>query len=358
MRGRYHGLWVSLAVHAVLLLLLGLVTWTVAVVRPEPTPAISLKLEPVIEASAGTASNRNAAVVPTAPPPPRSTLPPLPVPPPLDPVPLPRADPSLDELTALLNPAVTPGPAATGRGRGRTPGGGVDPDGFTKAFSDRLASDGATGIDLVLVLDATQSMQPYFAAALRRWEALTRRLNVVLRRFAPEQRFPLRIGIVVFKGYNDDLGRDASDTFPLTPDVGAARLYLTQIKPDGRGSLSVEPVHEGLYAALSVREMDWDPRRRAVVLLLTDSNLMRDQRNGVARVVADFREKVNGSIHVIDTGGGDGRTRTSLRNDLATLAAQGGGTAVLLDDADRLWPQLLQTLFPEASAGDLERLQR
>src|SRR5690606_28510031 len=116
---------------------------------------------------------------------------------------------------------------------------------------------GRRGLDVVLVIDATQSMEPYAAQARDRLHDVMAVLSGILRDAGARNNPRLiRFGVVAFKDFGDDFGLDATQSLPLTSDIDAVRAFIEEL-PVGGGGERDEPTHRALEAAIDARRMGW-----------------------------------------------------------------------------------------------------
>jgi Mg-chelatase subunit ChlD len=252
------------------------------------------------------------------------------------------------DASGLLTAAALGGMKGTGGGGGGTPGGGFGPgilEGTSPGFGRHIGELRGVGLDLVLVLDATDSMTPFIEQAKVRLQSV---LSVVTG-LVPNAR----VGIVAYKDYGDDYGPDATKSIPLTTDHQAIRKFLDEITAGGGGDIP-EPIHEAIGAATSAKRMGWNPRRKHVNILVGDSPNHASGRKTLYTLAAAFTHD-GGVINVIDTGGTGAPSvvRTALQPDLQRLAKDGGGEAFLLKDVDAFWRHLITSVFGQRYEQDI-----
>ena len=348
---------ISAFLHVLALAMLGMVTWLVA--RPqEPDRILTLGAagagagsgQPAGDA-AGTDSARSesADVTPSDPAagPPAATN-------------VDALERALSELDALeVAPLNRPGAgdpadglmqslmrAADGERAGR--GAGAAPGGGNGGFDGYLRGLRGKGLDVVLVLDATDSMTPYIEQAKKR----LRKIIQVVKELVPDTRF----GAVAYKDYGDDYGVEAVIHTKLTPETKAVGEFINGIVAGG-GADFPEPIHEALKVATSIKAMGWRKPRKWVVILVGDSSVHsggRQEALDLAKVFSGSFRK--GTINVIDVGGTgrQGAKRESLQPDLARIAKAGGGSAFLLRDADKFWRHLIISVFDKRFDRDVD----
>jgi Mg-chelatase subunit ChlD len=253
-------------------------------------------------------------------------------------------------LAGIRDPAGILTAAALGDFRG-TPGGTAAApgagllDGTSPGFGKFIGDLRGTGLDVVLVLDATDSMSPYIEQAKLRLHAI---LNVIIG-LVPNAR----VGMVAYKDYGDEYGPEAVKVMPISSDFQAVRKFIDEIVAGGGGDIP-EPIHEALAAATNSRRMAWNPRRKRIIILVGDSPVHTSGRRAAYSLAAAFSHD-GGVINVIDTGGTGAPTvaRTTLQADLQRIAKDGGGEAFLLRDADAFWRHLIVSVFGQRYEQDI-----
>lgn len=243
-------------------------------------------------------------------------------------------------VQAVLVPRSKLPEAASGRSFGDLLGG------TSSGFGKYIGQLRGSGLDVVFVLDATNSMSPYITQAKRRLHEI---VNVVTG-LVPKARF----GVVAYKDYGDDYGPEAVKSCKLADNVASVRKFIDQITAGGGGDIP-EPIHEALKVAIDKRAMGWRPGRKSVIILVGDSPVHAMGRKRAFELAAKFAEDSKGTINVIDVGGtGDPDTiRNAVQPDLAEIAAKGSGSAFLLTDADVFWRYLIVSVFGERYKNDV-----
>lgn len=344
---------ISIAVHAILLVAFAFITWIV--LRPSP-PDLAFNLAPPTAgigptgtpgggsprpAAGRQSSARQSTPIPAAP----SSVLDKPLEMLLPKAPSVDAPASGDPGRALLQSLVSEtSQAETGGGRGR---GGVG-KGTGEGFGDYLTGLGARGLDVVLVLDATDSMEPFIDGARERLHAI---MDLVTE-LVPGTRF----GMVAYKDYGDEYGLQAVRTFPLTDDALGVRQFMNQIVAGGGGDVP-EPIHEALQAATDRKLMGWGTRRKQVIILVGDSPIHTTGRQAAYDLAAEFARR-GGTLNVIDVGGADHARvqRDMVQADLQIIAQKGKGSAFLLQDAASFWRYLVTSVFDQRYKADVETI--
>ncbi|BBG03165.1 MULTISPECIES: putative cobaltochelatase [Pseudonocardia] len=193
----------------------------------------------------------------------------------------------------------------------------------------RAEREGREGNLVLFVVDASGSM-----AARKRMTAVSGAVLGLLRD-AYQRRD--KVGLVTFRA------RTAELTLPPTSSVPTAQQRLATLRTGGR-----TPLAEGLLRARSVlaAERRRDPRRRPLVVLLTDGRATVPARPG-GDPVADARRAAallaDDGVHTVVVDCESGHVRLGLA---APLAASAGGELVTLDE------------LTAESVGDLVRSAR
>jgi Ca-activated chloride channel family protein len=196
-----------------------------------------------------------------------------------------------------------------------------------------------TGIDLVVALDASNSMLARDVKPSR-IERAKLEVTALLDRLNGD-----RVGLVVFAG-------DAFIQCPLTTDYAAARLFLRAVEPVSMATQGTA-IADALYEAREVLEGGGRGEAGKAVLLITDGEDQRGDAIAAASALADagiriFAVPVGGAdgepIPVLDREGNltgykkDKEGRTVLtRTDVAglrDLTARGNGLLLTASGAD------------------------
>ncbi|MHC4812849.1 MAG: vWA domain-containing protein [Planctomycetota bacterium] len=133
--------------------------------------------------------------------------------------------------------------------------------GTVVGVADRAFDLYSAGLELVICIDSTGSMQPTIDAVA---DALGQMVDI-LDGISPK----FRLGVVHYKD-RDDFGRiGAKVIVPLAKNVGAARKRLVRLRAVGGGDLP-EAVDGGLELALGPK-MKWNIEANKVVILIGDA---------------------------------------------------------------------------------------
>ena len=139
------------------------------------------------------------------------------------------------------------------------------------------------GLDIVLVIDGTKSMDFVMADVKARMTQLAIRVR---------QLVPIaRVGVVVFGGKGEPLQIQS-----LTLSTAKLQAFLSSIQARGGGEWE-ENTLGAVQAA--VTKMDWKPYARKVIVLIGDSPPEKDDFAPLAALIRDFRSK-NGTLSGVD----------------------------------------------------------
>jgi len=160
------------------------------------------------------------------------------------------------------------------------PGPGGDGGGSFGWFVDELRHK---GLDIVLVIDGTKSMDFVMADVKARMTQLALRVR---------QLVPIaRVGVVVFGGKGEQL-----DMQPLTLSTARLQSFLGSIQAKGGGEWQ-ENTLGAVQAA--VTRMDWKPYARKVIVLIGDSPPEQEDFAPLLALIRDFRRN-NGTLSAVD----------------------------------------------------------
>jgi len=137
-------------------------------------------------------------------------------------------------------------------------------------------------VDIVVCLDVTGSMKPYFDAIRLRLIPMLKNLSSGFKSF--------RIGIVFYKDYFDEF---MNKVFPFTTDFEALQKSISEVKVSGGGDIP-EAVYEALYAGAT--KLDWKAEKR-IMVLIGDAPPHPRPRGVVTKQMVD-RETANRNIEM------------------------------------------------------------
>jgi Mg-chelatase subunit ChlD len=251
-----------------------------------------------------------------------------------------------DPAFALLAELAPDASATTAVGQGQS----AWLEGTSPGFQQMVGGMRGKGLDIVFVLDATNSMEPYIGQAKDRILDVT---NVIVGLLSVNGQPPrnLRFGVVAFKDYGDDYGIQATRLLPLTDNVGEVQQFIAQIRVGGGGD-APEPTHRALAVATHRGVMDWMVAKKNVVILVSDAPVHAGGRADSIRVARAFTNRLQGTINVIDVG----TDREEPLGDLARIAEAGKGSAFVLSDEQAFWKYLIVSVFGERFERDVQTI--
>ncbi len=195
---------------------------------------------------------------------------------------------AIDVDKVLRNSSTIAGtPSDTGMDLGRRlgefnlrPGNGGGGDATFAGFVTGLRRK---GLDIVLVIDGTKSMDFVMADV----KARMTQLAVRIRQLVPIAR----VGAVVFGGKGEPL-----DIQPLTLSTVKLQTFLGSIQAKGGGEWE-----ENTYGAVqtAITKMDWKPYARKVIILIGDSPPAKEDFGPLVALIRDFRRN-NGTLSAVD----------------------------------------------------------
>jgi von Willebrand factor type A domain len=151
------------------------------------------------------------------------------------------------------------------------------------SFPDFIYTLRRKGLDIVLVIDGTRSMDFVMADVKARMTELAVRVR---------QLVPIaRVGVVVFGGKGE-----AVDLQPLTLSTDKLRAFLGSIQAKGGGEWE-ENTLGAVQAAIT--RMDWKPYARKVIVLIGDSPPEKEDFAPLLALIRDFRRN-NGTLSAVD----------------------------------------------------------
>ncbi len=175
-------------------------------------------------------------------------------------------------------PAVDLNPAAVALG-----GGGVG--GLGGTFGEYIGGLRKVGLDLVLVIDTTESMQFVIDEVKQHSAALV----ASIQRMVPTSR----VGIVAYRDQGDEYVVKWSD---LSFKTDKLQSFIQNLTASGGGDWE-EAVLEGLDAAIS--ELTWRKKSKKIVVLIGGSPPHPEDLEPLAALIREFRAD-GGSLSAID----------------------------------------------------------
>lgn len=246
-----------------------------------------------------------------------------------------------DPALALLS-EITTELSAQHAGRGDNP----LIDGVSEGFKQMVGGIRGKGLDVVFVIDATNSMQGVITQAKERANDI---IGVITGVLTKDGKPPhnIRFGVVAYKDYGDEYGIAAAKAIALTNDFDDVREFIDQIIVGGGGD-TPEPIHEALKAATS-KPMGWTRETRSIIVLIGDSPVHPGGRRDAVNQASGFAKRYRGVVNVIDVGTG----HEAVLQDFADIAAAGKGSASLLASEDVFWEDLIISVFGKRFERDI-----
>lgn len=251
-----------------------------------------------------------------------------------------QTDPALALLSELTQEAEA---AHTGRGDNPLV------DGTSEGFQQMLGGIRGRGLNVVFVIDATESMKGIMEQAKERMRDVIGVITGVLNQDGRPPR-NIEFGIVAFKDYGDDYGVDTVRVLQLTNDFDKVREFIDGIQTSGGGD-EPEPIHEALARAIN-SQMGWSTRAKKLIVLISDAPVHPTGRSDAIEAARRFATRSKGTVSVIDVGTG----RAAVLGDFAAIAKAGNGTATLLGSEDAFWEDLVVTVFGKRFERDVRMI--
>lgn len=352
--GRRAVAWIiSAVVHALIVVLLAFLV--LSVVQPPQHEAV-VRIEPVgrpddpsadsaggsaprVQATSNTSSSPSVAPLPA--PSVEAALGSTPAP---DQSVVPTDTTATDPALALLA-EITEELSAEHTGRGDNP----LLDGVSEGFQQMVGGIRGRGLDIVIVIDATNSMQGVIAQAKQRANDIIGVITGVLAKDGKPPR-NIRFGVVAYKDYGDEYGLAAAKAIALTNEFDAVREFIDRITAGGGGDIP-EPIHEALKVATS-KQMGWTRKAKSIVVLIGDSPV---HPGGYQEAIAEarrFTKQYTGTVSAIDVG----TDRANIIPDFQDIAKAGGGTASRLESEDAFWEHLIVSVFGKRFEQDVHTI--
>lgn len=196
--------------------------------------------------------------------------------------------------------------------------------GGNEDFGNLLARLQKDGLDIVITFDSTGSMQGEIDQVKDQIE----RIGSVLFQLIPKTR----ISICTYRDEGDDY---VVKGLPLTDNLAGITLYLKDVQASGGGD-EPEAVDQGLE--WSIEKNDFRRRARKVILLFGDAPPRASRVVRCQKLVSDFRNS-GGVVSTVTC-------RNTKRMDAFVSIAQiGRGESFLTDDERQIMSQLIVLVF-------------
>lgn len=241
------------------------------------------------------------------------------------------AESSLDE-ELVVRPSASGGASssfsvgATGGGSG---GGGAGGGGG--GWDKMLQGLRRHGLDIVIAFDSTGSM----GGEINEVKRQIRRIGGALIKLVPKAR----ISICTYRDDGDDFVVRGSE---LTGEIAEVEAYLSQISAEGGGD-EPEAVRDGLQ--WSIRNNQFRPHARKVILLFGDAPPHREQLQECLELAAQFRGQQGGVVSTVTC-----RAPKPL-TEFQQIARAGGGEAFLTGSEREIMTQLVVLVFGSRHRG-------
>lgn len=157
--------------------------------------------------------------------------------------------------------------------------------GLSGQFGSFIGGLRKSGLDVVLVIDATASMQHVIDSIKERTTALVGRIQSLV---------PIaRVGVVAFRDRGEDFVVRWTD---LSFHASKIESFITHLRADGGGDWE-EGVRQGIEAAID--ELTWRRRSKRVIIIVGSSPPHKEDKDAIAALAAEFRD-AGGVISAID----------------------------------------------------------
>lgn len=226
----------------------------------------------------------------------------------------------------------------------------------TRTAARELDPKQASPVDVMMVIDGTQSMGPSLDATRRNLIGTIQALRVV----SPTAR----VGVVVFRDRREERHL-ALEAHPLTDNERDLARFLAEIKAT---STSADKDRAEWLCAGGLRaaaEAGWRDEAIKLMIVVSDADAQRPKECG--RIATDFA-KDGGRIYMLSNypkgyrNRRMGRLRRAYRDKVlpqhAEIARLGGGVHVKGAEADALLTEVLRAAFRSRTETSLEALKR
>ncbi len=223
-------------------------------------------------------------------------------------------------------------------------------DGTSDEFQRMVNRLRQRGLDVVFVIDATSSMDPYITQSQQRMKDIVGVITGVIDvdktgRNTRKTRF----GVVAFKDLGDDYGLGATKHLALTNDFEKVQVFIDGIQASGGGD-TPEPIHKALAVATGSK-MGWRAGKASIIILIGDAPNHPVARDRAFKLAGTFSRVRKGQVNAIDVGGDAG-----VLPDFVAIAKSGKGSAFKLTDQREFWRHLIVTVFGRQYENDVEKI--
>jgi len=201
-------------------------------------------------------------------------------------------------------------------------------------FNDAVRQYNHFGLDVVLVIDCTDSM----AGVLLRLRQQSGKLCQAVRKLVPNTHFGL-VSYRDHKHFDPNEFTYVTKLFPLTAEVEEFRKAVGALRAKGGGDIP-EAVFEGLSEAMT--RGGWRPNSHRVMILIGDAppHPQKDGYKKTLKLVGDWRKNAKGIVHVVDTTG-----YNRLMDEFLMISKAGGGQPVILNDEQKIVRELIPLIL-------------
>ncbi|HVR75128.1 MAG TPA: hypothetical protein VMT52_12380 [Planctomycetota bacterium] len=211
-------------------------------------------------------------------------------------------------------------------------------DAAAATLRDALDASAASGLDVVLAIDVTQSM----AGTL---EDLGRECLWIL----PCLSWAVpgsRLGLILYRD-----GVEKAVDFSATPHEETLRALL-DARAEGGGDVP-EGVHAAVKGALSLGVMRWRAGATKHIVLVGDAPPPHAELESLLSLLRRALEEGGYRVHALGVRPDEGHSVVPFFEEIARA---GGGTTTTLGAAERLGPEVLAAIFPREARPAVEAL--
>lgn len=230
-------------------------------------------------------------------------------------------------------------------------GGGTDRPGGGKGFWGDVGIYRKNGLDIVFVFDSTGSMGGIILEVKTR----IRQLMKVVKYIVPNAR----LGLVTYR----DRPKYDLDDFEYTvkyikltrgTDEGMQKLskFLRETEAYGGGDIP-EAVYDGVNTA--IRKSGWSQKAKKIIIVFGDAP-PRPESNGLSKInnlCANWHKRTGGVVSCIDTTGS-----SKLLSEFKAMAENGGGESSFLNDERAIIKQLVVLIFGKKWKTEIEDIYK
>ncbi|MEE2712928.1 MAG: vWA domain-containing protein, partial [Planctomycetota bacterium] len=231
------------------------------------------------------------------------------------------------------------GLAGGGLGSGLSGVGGINGGG--KSFRRYVRSLRTSGLDIVVVIDSTGSMENVIQQARTQISRMITTVGGLVPNF--------RLGVVTYRDRGDEY---LTRQLPLTPNYYEAVDFLDGLQADGGGDIP-EAVLDGMKKA--VRDMSWAGKAKRIVVLVGDAQPHARDMDSLRGLAADFTRK-NGTVHTLATVAdsfGNRRADPAAIRAFRAISKAGRGVSATLEDSGAVVRQIIEIAFGAEHKSDI-----